>query len=278
MSSMRVELNGQTCETGILQRLNPVSKLLAITPAMGLLMLVTDPYTPLAFVVCGSIVTIGLGRLSPVGYLRVASPLVALAASFVFVYPFVVGSPGPAKPSSDIFVSLGPLAVRESGIRVGMATGLRILALSILSLLFVLTTETESFLRALVQNLGLPYRIGYSAIAAFRFAPKMRSDVETIRSAHIVRGAPDTDGIRDRLHRVSRYAIPLFVNAIRRAERTALAMDARAFGAYDERTHYRTHSITGTDVAFVVLFWMLSVGIVGILWYLGVLGTLTILR
>jgi len=273
---MRVALNDQTDDTGVLQRLNPVSKLLAITPVMGLLMLVTDPYTPLAFVAFGALVTVVLGRLSPVGYLRVVGPLVALAASFVFVYPFAVGSPTGSSP--DVFASLGPLTVRESGLRVGVATGLRILALSILSLLFVLTTETESFLRALVQNLGLPYRIGYSAIAAFRFAPKIRSDVETIRAAHTVRGEPDTEGIRDRLHRLSRYAIPLFVNAIRRAERTALAMDARAFGAYDERTRYRTHSITGADVAFVVLFWTLSVGIVGTLWHLEALGTLTILR
>ncbi|GCF16219.1 putative HMP/thiamine permease protein YkoC [Haloarcula mannanilytica] len=273
---MRAKLNDQTDEAGVLQRLNPVSKLLAITPAMGVLMLVTDPYTPLAFVAFGALVTIVLGRLSPVDYLRVAGPLVALAASFLFVYPFVVGSS--AGTSSDVFASLGPLAVRESGLRVGVATGLRILALSILSLLFVLTTETESFLRALVQNLGLPYRIGYSAIAAFRFAPKMRSDVETIRAAHTVRGTPDTDSLRDRLHRMSRYAIPLFVNAIRRAERTALAMDARAFGAYDERTHYRTYSITSADITFVVFFWTLSVGIVLTLWYLEALGTLTILR
>jgi len=273
---MRVELNNRTDEAGVLQRLNPVSKLLAITPAMGLLMLVTDPYTPLAFVAFGALVTVVLGRLSPVDYLRVSGPLVALAASFVFVYPFVVGSPAGA--SSDVLVSLGPLAVRESGLRVGVATGLRILALSVLSLLFVLTTETESFLRALVQNLGLPYRVGYSAMAAFRFAPKMRSDVETIRAAHTVRGAPDTEGIGDRLRRVSRYTIPLFVNAIRRAERTALAMDARAFGAYDERTRHRTHSITGADVAFVSLFWTLSIGIVGTLWHSGALGTLTLLR
>lgn len=276
MNPMRVERNDKTEEGGVLHRLNPVSKLLAITPAMGLLMLATDSYTPLSFVVVGALVTVALGRFSPAKYLRVAAPLVALAASFVLVYPFVAG--GHDGGASEVLVSLGPLVVREAGLRVGVATGLRILALSILSLLFVLTTETESFLRALVQNLGLPYQIGYSAMAAFRFAPMMRSDVERIRAAHTVRGGPETDGLRDQVRRVSRYAIPLFVNAIRRAERTALAMDARAFGAYDERTRFRTHSVTGTDVAFVVLFWTLSAGIVVVLWHLNVFGTLTILR
>ncbi|WP_267164144.1 energy-coupling factor transporter transmembrane component T family protein [Halovenus salina] len=269
---MRVELTDQTDDSGVLQRLNPVSKLIAITPVMGLLMLVTDPYTPLAFVVFGALVTVVLGRLSPVDYVRVAAPLVTLAACFVFVYPFVVSSPGGV--TSEVVASFGPLTVRRAGILVGAATGLRILALSVLSLLFVLTTNIESFLGALVQNLGLPYQIGYSAMAAFRFAPEMQSDVETIRAAHTVRGTPDTDGIRNRLYRMSRYAIPLFVNSIRRAERTALAMDARAFGASNKRTHYRTHTITGVDVAFVMVFWMLSAAIVLLLWELGALGTL----
>ena len=272
---MRVELTDRTDEAGVLQELNPVSKLLAITPSMGLLLFITDPYTPLAFAVAGGLITVFLGRLSPVTYSRVVAPLVALAASFVSVYPFVVGSPG-GHPSG-VLASVGPLTVSEQGVRVGLATGLRILALSVLSLLFVLTTETESFLRALVQNLGLPYRIGYSAMAAFRFAPMMRSDMEKVRAAHTVRGAPDAEGLRGRLQRASRYAIPLFVNTIRRAERTALAMDARAFGAYAERTRYRTQSVTGTDVGFVLFFWMLSAGIVWSLWSLGALGTLTIL-
>lgn len=273
---MRVELPDQGDEGGVLQRLNPVSKLLAITPVMGLLMLVTDPYTPLAFVVVGALATVVLGSLSPVRYLRLAAPLVALAASFVFIYPFIVS--GSSGASAAILVSLGPLQVQETGLWVGAATGLRILALSVLSLLFVLTTETESFLRALVQTLGIPYQIGYSAMAAFRFAPMLQSDVDRVRAAHRVRGVPDTNGIRDRLYRIRSYAIPLFVNTIRRAERTALAMDERAFGAFDDRTHYHTQSVGWRDLAFVILFWTVSAAIVGALWQLGALGTLTILR
>ncbi|WP_195156594.1 energy-coupling factor transporter transmembrane protein EcfT [Haloarcula sp. CBA1127] len=239
-------------------------------------MLVTDPYTPLVFIMVGTLMTVFLGRLSPVKYLRVAAPLAALAVGFVFVYPFVVGSPDGA--SGEILAFLGPFTVREAGLRVGAATGLRILALSVLSLLFVITTDTESFLHALVQNVDMPYQIGYSAMAALRFAPMMRSDVQTVRAAHTVRGVPDTNGLRDRLQRATRYAIPLFVNAIRRAERTALAMDARAFDAYDERTYHRRQSVTKKDVAFVTLFWTLTVGIVGALWYLKALGALTLLR
>ncbi|WP_424005225.1 energy-coupling factor transporter transmembrane component T family protein (plasmid) [Haloarcula salina] len=275
MSSTALELSGGE-GTGFLSRLNPVSKLLAITPAMGLLMLVTDPYTPLAFVGLSVVVTVVLSGHSPVHYLTLTMPLVGLAASFVLVYPFVVG--GPEVASSPVVAVVGPVSVRQAGLRIGAATGLRILALATLSMLFVLTTDTESFLRALVQNLGLPYRIGYSAMAAFRFAPMIRADLRTVRGAHRIRGVPEGNGIRGRLRRVSRYAIPLFVNAIRRAERTALAMDARAFGAFDSRTHYRKESICPADIGFVAAFWALSGAIVWLIWEMDLLGALSLLR
>jgi len=262
---MRLDVRGDGLD--YLSRRNPLTKLLAILPVMASLLLVTDPYTPLAFVIVTGLLTVGLGRLSPRHYLRVLLPFLGITVSFVLVYPFIIGS------QSDVLVAVGPITVHRGGLRVGAATGLRILALSVLSLLFVSTTNTESFLRALVQNLGVPYRIGYSAMAAFRFVPMIQSDVETIRAAHMVRGTPERTGILSRVRRAGRGAMPLFVSAIRRAERTALAMDVRAFGAYDERTRYRSISFGAADPVFVTAFWLLSATILWLSWRTETLGT-----
>lgn len=264
---MQLDVRGDGSESDSLSRLNPLTKLLAVLPAMGSLLVVTDPYTPLAFVVTTGIITAGLGRLSPLDYLRILLPFLGITISFVFVYPFIIGN------QSDILVDIGLIAVHRSGLRVGAATGVRILALSVLSLLFVTTTDTESFLRALVQNLGVPYRIGYSAMAAFRFAPMIQSDLETVRAVHTVRGAPASTGLRNRLRQAGKLAMPLFVNAIRRAERTASAMDVRAFGAYDDRTRYRSISFGTADLVFLTAFWLLSATIIWLSWRTGTLGT-----
>ncbi len=52
--------------------------------------------------------------------------------------------------------------------------------------------------------------------------------------------------------------MPLLAGAIRHAERVALAMDARAFGAYADRTERHLVLFRARDVVFVALFWAAS--------------------
>ena len=60
---------------------------------------------------------------------------------------------------------------------------------SSLSLIAGLTTTGPDLVRATVQQLRVPYRIGYTALAAFRFVPRFGHELEVIRQAHRVRGA-----------------------------------------------------------------------------------------
>ncbi|NCC31446.1 MAG: hypothetical protein EOM24_05385 [Chloroflexia bacterium] len=91
-------------------------------------------------------------------------------------------------------------------------------------------------MRALVQQGRLPYKIGYGAMAAFRFVPMLQSELRVIQATHRVRGVAGGGGVRGAYTQARRYAVPLLATAIRQAERTALAMDGRAFGAYETRT------------------------------------------
>ncbi|MFT4229718.1 MAG: energy-coupling factor transporter transmembrane component T, partial [Microbacterium sp.] len=54
------------------------------------------------------------------------------------------------------------------------------------------------------------------------------------------------------------YVVPLLAGAIRHAERVALAMDARAFGAHPTRTERYPVPFRTRDVVFAVLFWAVS--------------------
>ena len=59
--------------------------------------------------------------------------------------------------------------------------------------------------------------------------------------------------------------MPLLAGAIRHAERVALAMDARAFGAHPTRTERYLVPFRARDAVFIVLFWAASGAL---LWYL----------
>jgi energy-coupling factor transport system permease protein len=48
------------------------------------------------------------------------------------------------------------------------------------------------------------------------------------------------------------YIVPLLASGIRHAERVALSMDARAFGAYPTRTERHISPFRTRDVVFIV--------------------------
>ena len=116
-----------------------------------------------------------------------------------------------------------------------------------------------------MQQLHLPYRVGYTALAAFRFVPRFRYELDVIRQAHRVRG---THGGRGPIAAVSRwfgYMVPLLASAIRHAERVALAMDARAFGAYPDRTERHLVPFRARDTVFTIAFWAVSAALLWLL-------------
>ena len=258
-----------------LQRLNPLSKLLATTPVRVLLALTTGPSTPLAFLLLAGLLLLiggGVGR----GLYQAAWPLLFLLLGFVILYPLVVRRS--LVQDSSLLLTIGPFALYSKAVLLGLAAGLRITALLMLSLLFSLTTDASDFVRALVQQWHLPYRVGYSALAIFRFAPMLQHEFRLIQAAHQVRGVVEERGAVAWMTRLQRYTIPLLATAIRQAERTALAMDGRAFGAYPQRSYYRRMRFTRVDYGFFLGFWLVSLLVVLALAWTDLLGPLALIQ
>lgn len=264
----------------LLHRLNPLTKIMATAPVILFLALTTDPWTPAAFITLFGLTTVFLGNVPLRRYLKTIAPLLLLVTGFLITYPLAVD---PARVAGTaVAFQLGPFEVRWGGLIFGLATALRILSLILGTLLFVLTTHltthSTDFIRALVQQWRLPYRIGYSAMAAYRFIPLLNSELAVIQSAHKVRGISDRGGLSAQYDRAKRYAVPLLATAIRKAERTALAMDSRAFGAFEHRTYYRRFDFARSDWLFVVLFWLVSLTIFWALRQADLLGPLALIQ
>ena len=163
------------------------------------------------------------------------------------------------RPSS--IWQVGSWTLYAGALQVGFATALRLAAIVALSLLAGLSTSGPDLVRAMVQQLRVPYRIGYTALAAFRFVPRFGHELEVIRQAHRVRGAHGGRGPFAAIARWAGYLVPLLAGAIRHAERVALAMDARAFGAYPDRTERHLVPWRARDTVFVILFLAASTAI-----------------
>ena len=242
-----------------LYHLNPLAKLLAPVPAMVLLVFVRDAATPLAFLALSYLLLlIGVSFTRRLALLLLlALPLGALAIGF----GFALWTDPSHVDQSVVAWQLGSWTIYGGALLVGLSTGLRIAAIVGLALIAGLSTTGPDLVRSTVQQLRVPYRIGYTALAAFRFVPRFRHELDVIRQAHRVRGAHGGRGPFAAMARWGGYLVPLLAGAIRHAERVALAMDARAFGAYPDRTERHIVPFRVRDTVFVVLFLVASAGI-----------------
>ncbi|MGZ0084646.1 energy-coupling factor transporter transmembrane component T family protein [Caldibacillus thermoamylovorans] len=132
----------------------------------------------------------------------------------------------------------------------GLHLGFRALALGLLGLIFALTTRPVPLFYSLMQQLKLKPKYAYSFLAAVRLLPIMLEELQTIRHALKVRGVPRQGG----LGKVRRYAIPLLSQSIRRAQRIAVAMEAKQFSGSGPRTFYYEIGFSKYDGWFVALF------------------------
>jgi energy-coupling factor transport system permease protein len=239
--------------------INPLAKLLAPLPAILLLVFVRDAATPAAFLLLAyAVVLVGVrfsARLALVLFLAV--PVAAALIGFGFS---LWTDPARVDDTAPLW-SIGGWTLYSGALAIGMATGLRIAAIVALTLIAGLSTTGPDLVRAAVQHLRVPYRIGYTALAAFRFVPRFGHELDVIRQAHRVRGAHGSRGPFAAAARWFGYIVPLLAGAIRHAERVALAMDARAFGAHPDRTERYLVPWRVRDTVFVIAFVAVSAAV-----------------
>ncbi len=233
-----------------LHRLNPAAKLLGLATVAAGATLAFDPFIPGALLVGLWLATWLLGRVPLRRMVRWSLPILLLPlplAIFTALYADLTPYPDPR-----ILWQWGPWTLAREGIVIGIGLGFRVATFIATSLLFITTTDPADFAISLIQNLKVPYRFGYGVLVSYRFLPLLRDEFETIQMAHKVRGVGERAGLRGRVEQIRRYAIPLLAAAIRKSERTALAMDAKAFGAGPDRTYYRQLRLQTHDMLFVL--------------------------
>lgn len=232
-----------------LYALNPLSKVVGVAPAMLVLVFVRDLATPAAFLLLAyALILVGARTTRRTAVLLfLALPLGILAIGL----GFSLWVDADLVAGTSAVLRLGDWTLYRGALAIGFATALRLGAIMALALVGGLTTTGPDLVRASVQQLRVPYRVGYTALAAFRFVPRFGYELSVIRAAHRVRGHHGGGGPLARIARGWGYIVPLLAGAIRHAERVALAMDSRAFGAHPTRTERHLVPFRLRDIVFV---------------------------
>jgi len=233
-----------------LYRINPSMKVLLIIILTVIISLAYEPILPLVLLISLFAAVCYFGRISPAAFLKVLAPFITLALGFVFFMLLARGL-----DSSGTY-QLCFLKWDGEDLIISLTLGLRILVIILLSMAFILTTQPVEFILSLIQNLKVPYAVGYATLAAYRFLPTFNDELEKIRLAQQVRGIEQEKGIIAGIKAIPRYLLPILATAVRRGERAALAMDGRAFGALPKRSYYKEIKIQKLD--FIALFAVLA--------------------
>ncbi|GKV70162.1 hypothetical protein NCCP2716_26600 [Sporosarcina sp. NCCP-2716] len=157
----------------------------------------------------------------------------------------------------------GIFKISEESIRHGLLLGTKSLSFGFTGFAFLLTVEPVLFFYAMMQQFRLPSKYAYSFIASIRLLPVIAEEIQVRSNALKVRGITFSRGVRGVGERIRSYTVPLFAQSIRRAQRIAIAMEAKQYQMGAARTYFYSTSYSRHDAIFLAV---MAVSVAAVFW------------
>ena len=227
---------------GLLDRTNPVARVLALLVATTPLLITIDPVS-VGVALALELSLIPLSGVSARSFLLKATPLLVaapLGALSMLLY---------AAPGGHVYWSFGPAAISDHSMWLALGIALRMCALVIPAIALLDRIDPTDMGDGLAQILHLPARPVLAALAGARMTSLMAADWKALERARRARGVGDASRIRSFL----RGSFSLLVFALRRSGKLATTMEARGFGASGARTWARPSRLRAADAALMAV-------------------------
>lgn len=217
----------------LLHDMNPSVKFIVITISMLSIAFFFNPWTPFLFWLGIILMQLAMSRIN-------------WKLWWLFMVPFSIGALGylwttvvfGADTGGTIIWTFAGFNVTDEQWARAMSLAFRVMAFSTLSLLFAFTTDPVRFILSLMQQLKLSPKLAYSVMVGYQFLPVMKDEFIQIQQAQHLRGAKAEKYSWQRLIAMRRVLIPMLAGAVRKAERSAFAMEARGFTGEPRSTFY----------------------------------------
>ena len=228
---------------GLFSSLNPLTLFASVLPVMVMVFALRNHHLNLGVLLVSSVLVIA-ARAS----LRrtMASVIAPWAVTALMIW--ILSSGSHHQETAARLYDLGDAVTGGTGIG----------ALVALVLVSGVSTDPEALIRTLTTTFRMPYRLGAAGTAAIAFITRFHDDFVLLRTARALRGVGGRWGMLAPVVRWIGSILPLMILAIQHAERVALSMDSRAFGAHRRRTEMADEPWRGRDWGVVVLAWALA--------------------
>ncbi len=237
----------------LIHRLDPRTKIIA-TGLLIVLLFLVEGFLGYALVALAIAAVIHISDISWQYVLRGLRPLLVILILTVGLHFFMT--------EGRIIFQIWFIKVTWEGVLRGLMMGTRLILLIIGTSMLTLTTSPiqltdgiESLLKP-GKKIGIPaHELAMMMTIALRFIPTLLEETEKIMKAQMARGADfQSGGIMQRAKSLIPLLVPLFVNAFRRADDLAIAMEARGYRGGEGRTKFKELHLKKIDgVAFTVM-------------------------
>ena len=217
----------------MLSALHPLPKLAVCLAWIVAAIAVFDPAFQLATIGLAVFLLVAVERRSP---LLVFGLMVPFA---LFGFGFLTTAVLFRQPDADALRVAGTAAVAAPALTAG------------LTLFFRAIADPGDLVKALMAQLRLPPRIGFALLSALALVPDLGREVQQIRMARALRRGRVPGRLMSPVELFA-ILIPLLAYAIRRAGRSALAMEARGLAPAAPRTILDAPVIRRRDGVFAL--------------------------
>lgn len=246
-----------------LHEMNPAFKFLVVVVSMLTLACFFNPWTPLLFFIGILTMQVLLSSVNWKLWLLLMIPFSITAVGYLWTTVLFAADAG-----GTVIWTWNSIEVTDEQLSRAFSLALRVIAFSAISLLFVLTTRPVTFIMSLMQQLRLSPKLAYSILVGYQFLPVIKDEFIQIRHAHRLRGVGVEKWWWQRLYGMKRMLIPLLAAAVRKAERSAFAMEARGFTGQPRTEFFKPVTIRLNDWVLMTLFITLLTAscLLGVLW------------
>lgn len=246
----------------LIHKLDPRVKILAVALYIAAIFIINNVfvYIPLAIIIY---IILKITKIPMKFVINGLKPL-----RFIIILTFIINvfmTPG------EVLYKFWIFTITVEGLRLAVFMGLRLTFLVLGTSLLTLTTSPialtdglESIMKPL-SKLGFPsHQLAMMMTIALRFIPTLFEEADKIIKSQTARGADFESGnIFKRAKSLVPLLVPLFINAFRRADELATAMEARCYRGGEGRTRLNELVFIKRDYISMVVLFVFLVVIIG---------------
>ncbi|WP_313756256.1 energy-coupling factor transporter transmembrane component T [Tissierella sp.] len=235
----------------IIHKLDPRVKIIIISLFIASLFFI-NTFIPYIFILSFILIVVKISNVPLKFILKGIRPLL-----FIILITFSINI---FMTKGEVLFEIGPLVVTKEGLYLAVFMALRLIFLITGTSLLTLTTSpialTDGIEKLLIplKKIGLPaHELAMMMTIALRFIPTLLEETDKIMKAQMARGADFESGnILSRAKNLVPLLVPLFINAFRRADELATAMEARCYRGGDNRTRLNELKLEKTDIIILI--------------------------